>query len=80
MTRVSKINLDKFNTYFNVKHNLTLNANCLKRGINLHEMSNAVSLGKKIKIWYDETFYTEHLPICLTCVKNQYCRIKGTGL
>ena len=31
---------------FKVKHNLTFHANCLKRGINLHEMSNAVSLGK----------------------------------
>ena len=32
---------------FTVKHNLTFHANCLKRGINLHEMSNAVSLRKK---------------------------------
>ena len=47
MTRVSKINLDKFSNIFTVKHNLTFHANCLKRGINLHEMSNAVSLGKK---------------------------------
>ena len=30
---------------FTVKHNLAFHANDLKRGINLHEMSN-VSLGK----------------------------------
>ena len=31
---------------FPVKHKLTVHANCLKGGINLHEMSYAVSWGK----------------------------------
>ena len=65
---------------FTVKHNLTFHANCLKRGISLHEMSNAVSLRKKnSKHGMMKLLYRALAHLFDVCKKFSTIGIKGLG-